>query len=76
MTNSFYAIYNSDKELCVEEIKMRESGNMYVQKYLLEKDKVISKLFMEHLTQKQLELFKGLIEEELNKRANKSGEIL
>ena len=65
--DNFYIISNGEKELVIEEAKKDLTG-MYVQKYLLEKDKIISKMFMEHLTIDQLNLFKRLIEEELNNR--------
>lgn len=73
--DNFYIIDNGEKDLIIEEAR-RDLSGMYVQKYLLEKDKIISKMFMEHLTLKQLHLFKSLIEEELVKRENGSSNII
>lgn len=64
-------LYNDDKQLQLLVAKTNELGKMYVQKMLLEKDKIISELFMSKLTDEQLQLFKNLIEREQSDRSNK-----
>lgn len=70
--DNIQVLLDNDKELQLIVQQTNELGKMYVQKMLLEKDKIISKLFMSKLNDNQLQLFKTLIEEEQNERSNKS----
>lgn len=70
--DNIQVLLDNDKELQLLVQQTNEFGKMYVQKMLLEKDKIISKLFMSKLNDNQLQLFKTLIEEEQNERSNKS----
>lgn len=70
--NDIQILLDNEKELQLLVQQTNEIGKMYVQKLLLEKDKIISKLFMSKLNDEQLQLFKTLIEEEQNERSNKN----
>ncbi len=70
--NDIQILLDNEKELQLLVQQTNEIGKMYVQKLLLEKDKIISKLFMSKLNDDQLQLFKTLIEEEQNERSNKN----
>lgn len=70
--DNIQVLLDNDKELQLLVQQTNEIGKMYVQKMLLEKDKIISKLFMSKLNDSQLQLFKTLIEEEQNERSNKN----
>lgn len=66
--NNFHVVFDNEKQIEVHEIKRNEVAGMYVQKYLLEKDKILSNIFMKHLTDEQLRLFKERIEQEQERR--------